>query len=95
VINVFEILRGLRSKGMKNTEIQFNELLEDMVVLSIDKEVISIAADIYSYRKNKGLNLEDADILIAAITIRNNGILVTNNIKHFENIDNLVMENWI
>ena len=45
-------------------------------------------------RKN-GIIADDADILIAAYCIQNNYILVTNNTKHFENIANLELENWL
>jgi predicted nucleic acid-binding protein len=34
-------------------------------------------------------------ILIAAYCIQNNYILVSNNVKHFNNIGNLRVENWV
>jgi tRNA(fMet)-specific endonuclease VapC len=37
----------------------------------------------------------DADILIAAIVIRNEGTLVSNNTKHYEGIKQLKLINWI
>lgn len=37
----------------------------------------------------------DADILIASITLFYDGILVTNNISHFERIPGLKTENWL
>jgi tRNA(fMet)-specific endonuclease VapC len=39
--------------------------------------------------------LDDFDILIAATAIVNNCVLVSNNIKHFERIPDLNIENWI
>jgi tRNA(fMet)-specific endonuclease VapC len=44
--------------------------------------------------QTKGKLIEDADILIAAYCIKHNLILVTNNARHFQNIDNLQMERW-
>ncbi|MFM5899478.1 MAG: hypothetical protein ACKO8W_18680 [Dolichospermum sp.] len=35
------------------------------------------------------------DALIAAVAIGNNCILVTYNTRHFENISNLLIENWL
>jgi len=39
--------------------------------------------------------IEDADLLIAVQCILNGYTLVTNNVKHFKDIDGLVIENWI
>ena len=41
-----------------------------------------------------GQRLDDADLLIACITIASRGILVTNNISDFKRIPNLAIENW-
>ena len=95
IINVYEVLKGLKWRSNKKKEEQFREFLEDVNVFSMDNEVIDIASDIYSDLKNSGKTVDDADILIAAIVIRNNGVLVSNNTKHFENIDSLKLTNWI
>ena len=95
VINIYEILKGFRWKNNKNKEIQFKDFLEDVNIYTIDDDVIEIASDIYSNSRKNGKTIGDADILIAAIIIKNNGILVTNNIKHYEDIKSLKLINWI
>ncbi len=45
--------------------------------------------------KESGCIIEDFDILIASIAIANDCILVTNNVRHFERIDSIQLENWI
>ena len=52
------------------------------------------AIHIYVQDRKAKRNTEDADIFIAAFCIHNNYILVTDNTRHFENIDNLQIENW-
>lgn len=42
-----------------------------------------------------GQIIDDFDILISAITLSNDGILVTNNIEHFKRIEGLKFENWL
>jgi len=37
----------------------------------------------------------DSDILIAAIVIRNNGKLISNNTKHYKYMDKLNLINWL
>jgi tRNA(fMet)-specific endonuclease VapC len=95
VINIYEILKGLRWKNNEKKESQFKEFLEDVTVFTIDENVIDIASNIYSYLRKKGKPVGDADILIASIVIRNEGILVSNNTKHYENIEQLKLINWV
>jgi tRNA(fMet)-specific endonuclease VapC len=95
VINVYEILKGFRWKNNKKKENQLREFLEDVVVFTIDDGVIDIASNLYSNLRKNGKTIGDADILIAAIVIKNEGILVSNNTKHFEDIEQLKLINWM
>jgi predicted nucleic acid-binding protein len=95
VINIYEILKGFRWKNNKKKEAQFKEFLEDIVIFTKDDEAINISSDLYSDLRKKGKTIGDADILIAAIVIRNNGILVSNNSKHYEGIEQLRLINWV
>ncbi|MDR2599881.1 MAG: type II toxin-antitoxin system VapC family toxin [Oscillospiraceae bacterium] len=95
VINVYEILKGLKWKNNHKKESQFIEFLNDILIFSIDENVVNIASGIYSDLRKSGKTIGDADILIAAIVIENNGTLITNNIKHYKNIDNLKLTNWL
>ncbi|MDR0403786.1 MAG: type II toxin-antitoxin system VapC family toxin [Treponema sp.] len=95
VINVYEILKGFRWKNNKRKEKQFIEFLEDIVVFGIDDDTINIASDVYAQLRKKGKTTGDADIFIAAIVIKNNGILISNNTKHYENIEQLSLMNWL
>jgi tRNA(fMet)-specific endonuclease VapC len=95
VINVYEIIKGFRWKNNEKKEKQFKEFLEDLTIFTIDNDVIDLAANIYSYLRKNGKTVGDADILIAAIVIKNNGTLVSNNIKHYEEIKQLNLINWL
>ena len=88
-------MKGFRWKNNISKEKQFKVFLEDVIVLSIDDSVIEIASDIYSNLRKNGKTIGDADILIAAIVIKNNGKLVTNNTSHYEDIELLNLINWI
>lgn len=54
-----------------------------------------IFGKIKSELKKVGETVNDSDLLIASIAIDNNLCLVTNNEKHFNRIQDLVIENWV
>ncbi|MHC6203569.1 PIN domain-containing protein [Breznakiellaceae bacterium SP9] len=91
----YEVLRGLLAKFSPKKTATFNQLCKIYKVGSMDKETGEIAAYIYAELPKRGRLVEDADLLIAAYCIQNDYTLVTNNSKHFENIDTLQFVNWI
>jgi len=94
VINVYEILKGFKWKNNKKKEALFKEFIKDVVVFKVDNDVVNIASDLYAGLRKDGKTIGDADILIAAVVMKNKGILVTNNIKHYEGIKGLKPINW-
>jgi tRNA(fMet)-specific endonuclease VapC len=93
-INVYEVLKGLRYHNNSKIESEFNKFLQFINIYSINDNSISKAADIYADLRKRGLTIGDADILIASIVIANNGTLVSNNKKHYENIKDLKLVEW-
>lgn len=63
--------------------------------MNLDHESLEQYAKIKAGAEAAGKMLDDFDILIATTAIVNGCILVTNNIKHFERINGLTIENWI
>ncbi|MDR0628941.1 MAG: PIN domain-containing protein [Treponema sp.] len=88
-ITVYEILKGFRHKPRPKKETMFNEFLQKIRVCPLDDDAIRIAADIYGALNKIWKPCGNTDILLAAIVVRNNGILYTNNIRHFEFIPHL------
>ena len=74
-INVYEVLKGLKYRNNLSKKRQFMAFLRSIVVFTLDEAAITEAADIYAESKKYGNPTGDADILIAAIVINNNGIL--------------------
>ncbi|MDR1095695.1 MAG: PIN domain-containing protein [Spirochaetaceae bacterium] len=95
VINIYEIIKGFRWRNNKKKESQFKEFLEDVAVFTIDDKVVNIASDLYAALRKKGKTIGDADIFIAAIVLKNNGTLISNNTKHYEDIEQLNLMNWL
>jgi predicted nucleic acid-binding protein len=91
----FEIKRWLLSNNALIKMAAFEKLCSYSGIGIIDKDLLEIATSLYVKLKKQGITIEDADILIASDCIKNNLILVTNNIKHFEMIKELQIINWI
>jgi tRNA(fMet)-specific endonuclease VapC len=95
ILSYYELLRGYKDLGSAKKLQRFREFASRCEILDIDSTVIEKASDIYVRLKRIGRLIEDADILIAAIAIVNNLMLVTDNIRHFNRIDGLQIENWM
>ena len=95
IISYYEILRGLKDLGNEEKLKKFEEFVQENEFISIGKDAVIKAAEIYAYLKKQGNLIEDADILMASIAIVENLVLVTNNLKHFERIESLATENWL
>jgi predicted nucleic acid-binding protein len=90
----YEIKRGLVYSNAAAKLKAFKELCTNDIGI-IDTEILDIAITVYADLQKKGKLIEDADILIAAYCVKHNLTLVTNNIKHFEDIKDLQTVNWI
>ena len=95
IMNVYELLKGFKWRSNKNKELLFNNFLKTISVFSIDDDTINLASTIYANLRKNGITISDADIIISSIIIKNNGKLVTNNIKHYSDIKELKLINWL
>ena len=93
-LSYFEVRRGLVLPHFARKFVAFQRLTQIYDSLPLNIEALDISADIYGDLRRKGTPLEDADILIAGITIANDAVLVTRNVKHFERVEGLRLENW-
>ena len=73
----------------------FNFLYELGEILEVTEKPMILPADILCSPKKIGKPISDTDIFIAGIALENDLALVTNNTKHFESIEGLVLKNWV
>ena len=95
IITYYEILRGLKYVGNKRELGDFENLMDNSEIITLDREIIKKASDIYVGLKEKGELIGDADILIAASCLLKNMVLVTDDEEHFRRIKELEVENWL
>jgi len=91
----FEVKKWLMAVNSKIKLQAFEKLFDKYGIDTIDKEILDLSLSIYIKLRENGVTIDDGDLLIAAYCIKNNYILVTNNLKHFEKIENIQVVNWI
>lgn len=94
IISYYEILNGLLYKDAKKQLENFKYFVEQNKILPLTPKSTEISAKKYSDLRKKGITVSHTDVLIAGIAIAFDKILVSNNTKHFEVIDNLQLINW-
>lgn len=72
---------------------QLHILFKQARNLVFDDESASFAAEIKHNLTQKGEFIGDCDTMIAAIGLQHNAIVVTNNVKHFQRVNNLMVVN--
>ena len=85
------------NKRIKLEDFYLNSVLETFRFLPFDEHAASIYSDIKSRLMAIGKPAPELDMQIAATAIANNAILVTRNVKDFQNIEEvsaLMLENW-
>jgi len=93
VVTLFELYMGaLLSTNKDNKFEDIEKLLNWFYVVDINKEIMLTAAKIHVDLRKRGLMVEIQDVLIAASAISLNMPLLTNNKKHFQNIEGLKFE---
>jgi len=94
LITYYEIISGLQYKKATRRIQLFELFVQENTLLPLTKNSAKIGGDIYKILRNKGITIDDMDVLIASIALENSLVLVTNNIRHFEHIPGLLLENW-
>jgi tRNA(fMet)-specific endonuclease VapC len=78
----------MKNKSRNKMEI-FQKICAAQRIGVIDKDILDIAITEKLKLQEKGFSIQDDDLLIAAYCLKHKFTLVTNNTKHFKNIENL------
>lgn len=97
-ITIGEILFGLERAPSSLARLRGaleERVIEPIKVLPFDLEAARHYARIRCFLEKTGMRLDDADLRIAAIALANDLTLITGNVKHFERVPGLRVENWL
>lgn len=95
-ITLFELEYGAqKSQYIQAAQDALARFLLPLTILDVDAQAATDAAVIRAQLEKKGMPIGPYDLLIAGLARSRNLTLVTNNIREFERIDNLRIENWV
>ena len=83
-----------KSRTPQKRKAKLQEFISLINIISFGYKEAKSAAEIRIKLEKKGLPIGPYDILIAASAMANNGTLVTHNIREFERIKGLKVEDW-
>jgi tRNA(fMet)-specific endonuclease VapC len=95
-ITVAELFYGAeKSKARKKNWAVVEDFVSNFDIVPFDEKSCQTYAKTRALLEKSGVPIGPMDLLIASITIANNSILITNNIKKFRRIKGLKLENWV
>lgn len=96
-ITIGEVYYGIKkaSNSSKLLKIFEDVLLPRATILPFDFLAAKKYGDIRSFLEKQGNPLAHADLQIAAIALSMKMTIITGNIKHFQRIPQLSVENWL
>ena len=93
VISLAEVFEGIYySTNPKGNKQGLNEFLEGITLLGIDEETCQLFGKERGRLRSIGRMISDFDLLIGITARQNELTLLTNNRRHFENIEGLRIE---
>ena len=91
-----ELLLGAYKSKNKTANIEkIEEFLDPFEIIPFVDMMTYIYAQIRTSTESVGINIGPNDLFLASIVKFHEGVLVTNNVKEFERIDGLQIDNWV
>ncbi len=96
VITVLELRQGAeKSQQSAANHGRLDLFLGPLRVLPFDEEAALVGARLRAHLERLGRPIGDLDSLIAAQALAREMTLVTNNLREFERVPGLTVENWV
>ena len=95
-ITLGELIYGARKKGSVYLLTKIWQLVTvNLSVLPFDADAAGRYGEIRAELESRGVSIGDADIRIASIALVQGLVVVTGNVRHFQRVPNLSVENWL
>ena len=93
-ITYYEIRAGLEYVQAKKKLLLFDSFIASCRIVKLTKDSLNVAAYWYGKLRRGGIQIGTPDLLIAGTAIHEGYVLVTNNGKHYQPIEDLTIVNW-
>jgi tRNA(fMet)-specific endonuclease VapC len=94
-ITLSELEYGIeKSSRPEQNRLALTEFLTPITIIPFDSKAAVFYGKIRQELERKGKIIGPLDLLIASHAVSLNSVLVTNNTKEFERVNNLKLENW-
>jgi tRNA(fMet)-specific endonuclease VapC len=95
-ITLGELLYGAAKRGSVSLTRKVRELVVGaLLVLPFDERAAEVYGPLRARLESEGRRLDEPDLRIASIAISRDLIVVTGNVRHFNRIPDLKVENWL
>jgi tRNA(fMet)-specific endonuclease VapC len=95
-ITLGELLYGASRRDSKKLHEQVRHLIRGaLTVLPFDEAAADVYGPLRAQLESAGKRLDEPDLRIASITLAHDLTLVTANVRHFDRIPGLTVENWL
>jgi len=95
-ITVAELFYGAeKSKAKKKNWTIIEKFVSTFEIIPFEEKSSKTYPIIRASLEKAGIPIGPMDLLIASISIANNFVLVTNNVKEFKRVKGLTLENWL
>lgn len=90
-----ELAYGVAKSGSARNRQALEMFLAPLMILPFDEAAIWAYGDLRSDLERRGQPIGALDTMIAAHALSQNATLVTNNLREFERVPGLQLENWV
>lgn len=94
-MTVAELLYGAEcSNAVEENKKEVLSFCSDMKVIPVGIALAEYATQKARLRK-EGTLIDDMDLFIGCTAVKSNCIMITENVKHLNRIENILIENWV
>jgi predicted nucleic acid-binding protein len=84
-----------KSRQPDNNQTLVIEFLSTLPIIDFTLPASEYFGKLKAQLEKSGNRIADADLLIASVTMANSASLITGNLRHYQRIDGLRIEDWI
>ena len=95
IVVAAELRYGAAKRGSARLTQQLDVILTAMDIVPFESPMDRVYADVRTALEQRGRPIGGNDLIIAAQALALDAVLVTDNVKEFEQVSGLKIENWV